>query len=530
MSQLLRRVLFNGLACLLAGVPSSCGDSSSWTPLVISTEPETLTFGATDLKVIGARFALGATIFWNGQACQTTFLSETALQTTLDPAATQLDGEAVVAVVNPESLPSNGLKVAVSKPALEAISPISVPAGYPAFTLTLSGTGFTSATQVTWNGSALQTQFGSSTSLAAQVPAALVGAAGSSVVAIVTPVSCARNSTPPCSLTAEASFTIGGTEPGWGLKIVRRGASGLRWSPIHRMLFASSLNDPTSPAQTISALDPLQATIIRSVSEGNPTLLRSSDDGKYLYVVSRPFTAPDRVLRYELPGLTRTSWSFDAGRDGSNNNIGISDVQVAPGSSTTLAIASAAGLVILDDTVARPTSLPGFWRPTSLQWGLDATLLFATTNRGLLSFPVDSAGVTVPTNNPAGASAGLIQYDRITRLIYDNYGNIFDERPYSRYPDFHNFSMSRTPSCLAAPDGMLGKIFFGCVEKPQANVYRLTLLAFDLDRPGPNPIDSFVLNSPASGEYGVELVRWGTNGLAFATSTNLYLYSGLLVH
>jgi 6-phosphogluconolactonase len=68
--------------------------------------------------------------------------------------------------------------------AISAIAPSSATAGGPAFTLTVSGTGFVSSATVQWNGSPLATTFISAKQLSAAVPASLIAASGSAGVTV----------------------------------------------------------------------------------------------------------------------------------------------------------------------------------------------------------------------------------------------------------------------------------------------------------------------------------------------------------
>src|SRR5216683_2256886 len=90
-------------------------------------------------------------------------------------------------------------------PALTAISPQQASLGAPATTLTVSGTGFRPASQVTWNGVVLQTTFVSSTSMTAIVPAPLLTIAGDGWVQISEP-----GCTQPCTpLSSVIVFNVG---------------------------------------------------------------------------------------------------------------------------------------------------------------------------------------------------------------------------------------------------------------------------------------------------------------------------------
>src|SRR5205823_10869665 len=56
-------------------------------------------------------------------------------------------------------------------PAITSLSPLSAPVGGPAFTLTVTGSGFVAASVVQWNGAARPTTFVSSTQVQAAIGA-----------------------------------------------------------------------------------------------------------------------------------------------------------------------------------------------------------------------------------------------------------------------------------------------------------------------------------------------------------------------
>ncbi len=74
--------------------------------------------------------------------------------------------------------------LAVTKITLDGLDPASIVAGSPAFTLTVSGTGFTADSQVYWNGSQRITQYLSATRLRATIPASDVAAAGTATLMV----------------------------------------------------------------------------------------------------------------------------------------------------------------------------------------------------------------------------------------------------------------------------------------------------------------------------------------------------------
>lgn len=82
-----------------------------------------------------------------------------------------------------------------------------VVAGVPGFMLLATGTGFTGASVIQWNGSALATQFGSSTGLAAQVTSAMVATPGT--IAITVADSGTTSNSLPFGIASPAAATAG---------------------------------------------------------------------------------------------------------------------------------------------------------------------------------------------------------------------------------------------------------------------------------------------------------------------------------
>src|SRR5213076_3285466 len=93
-------------------------------------------------------------------------------------------GSASVIVINPGNVVSAPASftihapAVVAPPAISSLNPSSATAGGPAFTLTVSGSGFAQGSTVHWNRTALPTSFNSATQLRAQVPANFIGSAG----------------------------------------------------------------------------------------------------------------------------------------------------------------------------------------------------------------------------------------------------------------------------------------------------------------------------------------------------------------
>jgi subtilisin family serine protease len=194
-------------------------------PSVVSVSPSSVTAGAPAFTVTvnGSGFASASVVRWNGVNRPTTFVSGTQLQASIAASDVTAAGTAQVSVSTPT--PGGGTSsdlaftVANPVPGVLSLAPSSVMAGAPAFTVTVTGSGFVSASVVQWNGAARPTTFVSGTQLQAAIPAADVAAAGTAQVSVLTPAPGGGPSgnlaftidNPAPSLTGTPAMVVGGT-------------------------------------------------------------------------------------------------------------------------------------------------------------------------------------------------------------------------------------------------------------------------------------------------------------------------------
>ncbi|MBI1765701.1 MAG: hypothetical protein HYR56_30220, partial [Acidobacteria bacterium] len=151
------------------------------------------TGAAFTLTVNGANFVNGSVVRWNGGARATQFVSATQLTAQITAADIASAGTAQVSVFNPAPGGGTSAELGFSivqpnpLPAIVSLTPNSVLAGSPAFTLTITGTGFLNSSSVWWNGFARLTNFINATTLTIQVPAADVANAGTAGLKVVNP-------------------------------------------------------------------------------------------------------------------------------------------------------------------------------------------------------------------------------------------------------------------------------------------------------------------------------------------------------
>jgi hypothetical protein len=161
----------------------------------------------------------------------------------------------------------------------------------------------------------------------------------------------------------------------------------------------------------------------------------------------------------------------------------------------------------------------------SVAWGFDSSTLYVVGLDGQVQrYAVDASGIggSSPTLVTT-AQRGELFYDRTLRRLYGTGGSNLDEQGNSHGSfalPVDAFHQSLCP--VAVADGANGKVFFACKED-QAGV---TIRAYDAD-------NSAALGTVTLGgqlpEVPTRIVRWGTNGLAVAAGSTIFLYSGQVV-
>ena len=175
------------------------------TPTAVSVAPFQALAGAAPvtLTVTGADFVRASTVRWNGADRPTTFVSASRLTASVVAADLATAGPAAVTVATPA--PGGGVSAALAftvrnvTPALTGIAPTSARVGDAALTIEVTGSGFTSASEVRWNGFARPTTFVSSTRLTAAIPASDLALAAVRSVTV---------SSPYADVSAPVSFTV----------------------------------------------------------------------------------------------------------------------------------------------------------------------------------------------------------------------------------------------------------------------------------------------------------------------------------
>lgn len=421
----------------------------------------------------------------------------------------------------------NGPSPAPGQAQVISLSPNTIVAGGASFTLTVNGLNFVPTTSVLWDdNTTLTTTYVSSTVLQAQVPASLIANTGT-VDIIPSPLG---------SFNYGTNFTIT-TAPvagnnSFSVSTVPVAANDIAWDQASQQFYLSVASANGTNANTITALNPQTGVLGSSVSTGSePGKLAISSDGTYIYA---GLNSIGSVHRYTLPAL-QSDIDIPLG-SGTNGPYYAIDVEAEPGSSHSVAVSRGAassyirevgGILIYDDAVARPQSVPGFgpgsWPIDSLVWNTNGQALYgvdteAGTN-ALYIMSVSSAGVQLQTQTTAAGSnlGNHLHFDATTGYIYTDSGEVINPATNTVIGSFPlnavqgGFGAYANP--VMVPDGKLNIAYFLGRTVSAASGGDYVIEAFDMTQftlLGTIPITN-VSGTPS------KMIRWGTNGLAFLT-------------
>jgi len=323
--------------------------------------------------------------------------------------------------------------------------------------------------------------------------------------------------------------SIGGTSSGgtaFAAIRVNQASRDIAFDSVHGVFYLSVPGTVAGIGNTVSVLDPSSATITGSAFAGsNPNVLAISDDGQFLYA---GIDGSASVQRFALPALG-TDIKYSLGADSFFGPYFALDLQVAPGSPHTTAVTPAnvgfspsaqGGLLIFDDSTARPTKAPGFGGTgnlfDSLQWGHNATTLFAanTEDSGFdfYTLSVNSGGVSLNQDFRGAGDGSRIHFDAGTNLVYCDNGRVIDPSNGTNPPGFLNSGIMRM-----VPDSALNTAFFASQSGSTVTIQSFNVTTRTL-------ISSITISNVTGSPQ--RLIRWGQNGLAFNTDGGQVLLIG----
>lgn len=408
------------------------------------------------------------------------------------------------------------------QPVVSGLSPASVAAGGPSFTLTVSGKNFAQGDTVEWGSTSLSSTFVSSTTMTAQVPNQLISMPDSESIIVQTPT--------PYSINFGTTITVTDAPPpgsaGFTLSTVSVQTNDMVWDPNSQQIYLSVAGtDPINP-NTITALNPTTGQLGTSVSAGSGAYrLGISSDDSLLYA---GLNNDGSVQRYTLPSLAKDVTIPLGG------GMSAVDIEPAPESPNTVAVSLGTSLtepgsiVIYDGSTPRPmtvSSVPGPSEPLrTLAWNADGSDIYASFNDlgstdTLFVLSVNSDGVQLSQSDQlmTGAyafSMGNIHYSALTGYLYTDDGPVLDPSAGSVVNHLPLAALNGTAlvSTVLTLDDTLGMAWV--IGQPVGSPGQYVIEAFNLQT------DALLGSITVPNVVGtpVKLIRWGSNGLAFLTS------------
>jgi len=306
------------------------------------------------------------------------------------------------------------------------------------------------------------------------------------------------------STTVTTTSTTSTTLPPLDVRELDVDTRDLVYDPVRGALYASV------PGGEIITIDPFRGTVRERVSVGeNPGRLVIDRSATVLHVA---LDGPATVRRVDLETFT-PDLEFALGADDFFGPLFAEDIAVMPGNAHTVAVSRRyanvspqhAGVAIYDDGVPRAHASHTHLGSNRIEFGDDPARLYGLSNEGggleFRRLRIDATGV-----DEVDAMSGLIEAFGAD-MIFDR-GVMYGTTGRAVVPEARVLA-GTFPGILnatVAPDATLGRTFFMQGD---------TLRIFDQS--------TFVLKRieriPAVSGTPASLVRWGTDGLAFRTSS-----------
>ncbi len=419
-------------------------------------------------------------------------------------------------------------------PVVSSISPAAILSGSSDTIVTVTGTNFTSGSTVMLGTAALTTSYTNSTTLSATVPAAQLANLGWSTLSVSNPA-------PGGGLSNTVPLTV--------YSVITLGVNHIVYDPYSRKIMASVGSGSSSvTGNSILPITPETATLGTAVSIGSqPTNMALTSDGQILYTI---LSGSQSVARFNM--LTQQADYTYAVPNNSSfvGGIALRGIAAQPGTENTIAldIASFTGNAIYDFNPAAKTAAirgqaSGPYSGSCIQF-LDAA--------NLLAFDTDTSGATLDHYTVTSAGFTYYNYSQYTEstlnkfgcfklsggLAFANSGGVANPAttPATQIGVYPVSSLSTFSSAaLLAPDTSLQRTFFlvnAAASGTSSSSVQTAIQAFDQNTFLPSSLLplNIAATEGSTNFSGVDLIRWGQDGLAVLTSGgHIYLMRGPVV-
>ena len=300
-------------------------------------------------------------------------------------------------------------------------------------------------------------------------------------------------------------------DPSDSVRIVQLAANDIVFNPVDQKIYASIPSSVGPGGNGIATVDPFTGSIGTSVWVGSePTQLALGNDGQNLYVyLSGAFAITKFDFTTHTPGVR-----FSLGQDSFFGLYSSNDFCVAPDDPNLIAVAryylnvspSEGGVAIFKNGVRLPNTGPGHIEGTDYNVFANSSTLYGTNYYGIKTMTVDGNGVAVQTGTISTGAYSRLKFDN--GILYTSAGQMVNPVTQSLMGTFPGAA-----SIAFTPDSSVGRAYYLVRNQSLPNTW--TLKAYDTNTY--TLIGSLEIQN-VQGDAS-SLVRWGTNGLAFRTTS-----------
>lgn len=319
---------------------------------------------------------------------------------------------------------------------------------------------------------------------------------------------------------SDAGGITGETTPFELMRIMNLVTADLLWDGARNRIYASVPAASGSPhANTVVAIDPATLSVTGSVTTNqDPGQLALTSGGEYLYVALK---ANGTVAKIDPSTMTVLS-TFAVGTHPNYGTLFAEDMCTVAGQPNLLVISQYRkgvsprhdGVAVYDNGVMRPTKTQDHTGSNFIEPSADPTIFFGynteSTEYGLRRLKLSAGGLTQLDVNGSLLSGFGVDMRSDGDLVFSTTGIKVQGQQLKRLGAF-------TASGLVAPDVALGRVYF---LEPQTT-YSSTYDKLSAHDPATLSLIRRLTFTPITSPGS--FIRWGSNGLAFRTSTYVAL-------
>lgn len=515
--------------------------SPTATPVITSLSSSSAIVGspAFTLSAVGTGLSIGCTLQWNTTSLVTfysygnyynpstgTITYGYNLNATIPASLLTTTGSASITANCPTAInpTSNAVAFNVVNPPVPTLTNLSVLTG-PIATdtkLNVSGTGFSAASTVSYNGQALTTTYSNSSYLTATIPASQLLFPGTGKITVTTPA--------PGGGTSNA-LTYTSYVP-----II---SNSMVYNPVNGLLYLSIPANVGAPyGNSIVSMDPATGALGTPIPVGSePNKMALTSDGKYLWV---GLDGASGVRKVDLT-TNKAGLQFALGVTTNNSSPQTALSLIAlPGASDSVVVLQgtssyyASSLGIYDSGILRGSLPPqNYYSEYALQIDSARSEIYVGGS-GLFTYTYNSTGLTPKVSNTnsniALANSSLDEMQLVNGKLYGDFGKVYDAEAGTLLGTMYQTgtTAAQGPTLF---DTSQNKIFilnnssvYCCSGYNQIQIFNPD----DYSATGvtiPISIPYSIYNSTTS-TYTYftpnRLVRWGSNGLALHTNAGIF--------